>query len=176
MNHPSPLATLPDLPRFSVTLDDAPDGVLGAAHFSGIFGIPGGEDRSPAIAWDGAPTETQSFAVTIFDADAPTGAGFWHWAVYDIPAGTTSLPAGAGTPGSTGLPAGAKQLPNDARAPRYVGAAPQPGSGPHRYFAIVHALSVPTLSIPVDATPTFLTFVLGDVAIGRGVAVAEAEL
>ena len=176
MDRPSPLATLPHLPSFPVTIDDAPGGVLGAAHFSGMFGIPGGEDRSPAISWDGAPADAQSYAVTIFDADAPTGAGFWHWAVYDIPAGTTSLEAGAGAPASTNLPAGAKQLPNDARAPHYVGAAPRPGSGPHRYFVVVHALSVPTLSIPVEATPTFLTFALGDVAIARGVAVVEAEL
>lgn len=176
MSRPDPLATLPDRPSFPVVVDDVYAGVLQAPHFSGILGIPGGEDRSPAISWHGAPAETQSFAVTIYDADAPTGAGFWHWAVYDLPGSTSTLAAGAGVPASTLLPAGAKQLPNDARAPRYIGAAPAPGDGPHRYFILVHALSIPTLPIPDDATPTFLTFAAADAVLARGVAVVTAEL
>jgi Raf kinase inhibitor-like YbhB/YbcL family protein len=138
-----------------------------------MFGA-GGEDLSPALAWSGFPASTQSFAVTMYDADAPTGSGFWHWAVVNLPATTTGLARGAGNDSST-LPAGAFHLPNDARLARYVGAAPPPGSGVHRYFIAVHALDIASVDIPRDATPAYLGFVMASHTLARAVLVATAE-
>ncbi len=76
----------------------------------------GGEDRSPTLHWEGAPSGTRSFALTVFDPDAPNGRGWWHWAVYNLPATITSLPADAGNPESGLLPAGAVTVPNELRA------------------------------------------------------------
>ncbi|HEY7035623.1 MAG TPA: YbhB/YbcL family Raf kinase inhibitor-like protein [Thermomicrobiales bacterium] len=171
-----PLALLPKVPAFRVTSSDVADGVqLPTPQLSGIAGVPGGQDQSPQLAWDGFPAATQSFTVTMYDADAPTGSGFWHWVVVDIPAGTTSLPAGAGAAGDAGLPTGAFHLPNDLRLAQYLGAAPPPGSGPHRYYIVVTAIDVPTLGVPKDATPAFLGFNVAGHALARAVIVPIAE-
>jgi phosphatidylethanolamine-binding protein (PEBP) family uncharacterized protein len=88
---------LPVVPSFTVTSTDVTDGqALPPAQMSGIFGVPGGEDLSPQLSWSGAPAETRSYTVTMYDPDAPSGSGFWHWAVADILASVTGLPAGAG--------------------------------------------------------------------------------
>src|SRR4029453_1895220 len=119
MSENDPFARLPEVPSFTVTSTTTQDGrPLAAAQLSGLFGMPGGQDASPQLTWSGAPAGTKSYAVTVYDPDAPTGSGFWHWAVADIPAGTTSLPQGAGDDTGSGLPAPARQLPNDARAAR----------------------------------------------------------
>jgi len=118
----------------------------------------GGESRSPALDWSGFPPETKSFAVTCFDPDAPTGAGFWHWAVYNIPASVTSLPAGAGAPDGRLLPEGAITLPNEYRQAAFEGAGPPEGTGIHRYLLVVHAVDVPALELPDRCTPTVLAF------------------
>ena len=111
-----PFARLPVVPSFTVTSTDVTDGqALPPAQMSGIFGVPGGEDISPQLSWSGAPAETKSYTVTMYDPDAPSGSGFWHWAVADIPASVTGLPAGAEDGTGEHLPAGAVQLPNDAR-------------------------------------------------------------
>ena len=103
-----PFARLPVVPSFTVTSTDVTDGqALPPAQMSGIFGVPGGEDLSPQLSWSGAPAETRSYTVTMYDPDAPSGSGFWHWAVADIPASVTGLPAGAGegtAPASTCRP------------------------------------------------------------------------
>ena len=142
---PIPYEFLPEVPAFSVTSTDVQDGeTVPNAQVSGIIGA-GGEDVSPQLSWSGFPANTKSFAVTCFDPDAPTGCGFWHWAVANIPASVTELSAGAGDPGSGKLPAGAITLQCDAGAARYIGAAPPPGHGPHRYLFAVHALDVEEL-------------------------------
>jgi Raf kinase inhibitor-like YbhB/YbcL family protein len=107
--------------------------------------------------------------VTVYDPDAPTASGFWHWAVVDIPASVTSLESGAGDDTGSGLPPGAFQLANDAGLTRYLGAAPPAGHGPHRYFTVVHAVDVETLGIPAEARPAFLGFNLFSHAIARAV-------
>lgn len=158
MTSHDPYAALPQVPTFDLTSTDLTDGApLAPAQVSGILGA-GGEDISPQLSWSGFPAETRSFAVTCYDPDAPTASGYWHWAVCNIPASVTSLPAGAGNDDGAGLPDGAQQLPNDAGLARYVGAAPPPGHGTHRYFFAVHALDVERLDLPAEATPAALGF------------------
>jgi Raf kinase inhibitor-like YbhB/YbcL family protein len=98
---------------------------------SGLFGVPGGEDVSPQLSWSGAPEGTKSYAVTVYDPDAPTQSGFWHWAIADIPASVTELPENAGDDEGSGLPDGVLQIRTDAGSTRFIGAAPPAGHGTH---------------------------------------------
>ncbi|MEL3948145.1 MULTISPECIES: YbhB/YbcL family Raf kinase inhibitor-like protein [Streptomyces] len=174
MNANNPFARLPEAASFTVTSADVTDGAAWSpAQLSA--GVPGGKDVSPQLSWSGAPEGTKSYAVTVYDPDAPTGSGFWHWAVADIPATVTELPAGAGDDTGSGLPEGAFQLPNDARLARYIGAAPPAGHGPHRYFVVVHALGVESIGVPAEATPAFLGFTIAGHILGRAVLTATAE-
>lgn len=127
----------------------------------------GGEDRSPTLSWSGAPAQTKSFVVTVFDPDAPTGSGYWHWAVHDIPANVTALPADAGNPDSGLLPKGAITIANESRAMRFQGASPPAGHGDHRYVFTVSALDVDHLDLPEGATPATLGFVMRNHVIAR---------
>ena len=110
----------------------------------------GGDNLSPDLSWSGAPEGTQSFALTLYDPDAPTGSGWWHWVVYDIPATVTSLPRGAGAAGGAILPAGAKMGHTDFGTADYGGAAPPPGHGPHRYIFTVFAVDTERLNVTPD--------------------------
>ncbi len=110
----------------------------------GGFGCSGG-DVSPEISWSGAPEGTQSFALVMYDPDAPTISGFWHWAVLDIPASATGLAQGAGAPDGEGLPEGARQGYTDFGPFAYGGPCPPVGHGLHRYQFTLHALSVEKL-------------------------------
>ena len=155
---PAPFEGLPDAPTFTVTSSDIAEGeTLPSPQVSGIFGA-GGEDRSPHLVWSGFPEDTKGFAITCYDPDAPTLSGFWHWAVFNVPASVTELPAGAGSPDSGSLPRGAVTLRNDAGLAQYLGAAPPQGHGPHRYVFIVHALGTERLDLDPAATPAFLMF------------------
>jgi len=161
----NPYDFLPKLPTFTLTSADISDGQpLKKPQVSGIMGA-GGEDVSPQLKWSGFPEETKSFAVTVYDPDAPTASGFWHWAVLNLPADCTELQAGVGE-GSV-LPGDAVTLVNDAGMRRYVGAAPPPGHGVHRYFVAVHAVKVDKLDLSEDASPAYLGFNLFMNAIGR---------
>ena len=163
----TPYDNLPKLPSFTLTSESVTDGApLGNDQVSGIMGA-GGSDVSPQLSWSGFPAETRSFAVTVYDPDAPTASGFWHWAVADLPVSVTDLPAGAGD--GSALPGGAVTLANDAGLKRYLGAAPPAGHGPHRYFIAVHALGVDKLDLPDGATPAYLGFNLFGQAIARAV-------
>ena len=163
-----PYAALPQVPSFTVTSSDIADGErLSPAQVSGIMEA-GGQDVSPQLTWSGFPEGTKSFAVTVFDPDAPTASGFWHWAVYNLPASTTSLPSGAGDEWGSGLPEGAISLKGDGGVARYIGAAPPEGHIRHRYFVVVHAVDVDELILPRDATPAVLGFNLFFHTLGRG--------
>lgn len=109
------------------------------SEIANVFGCHGG-NQAPRLHWSGAPTGTKSFVVTMFDPDAPTGSGFWHWLTWDIPSGTTSLDAAH-------LPAGAVAGTNDAGLIGYLGPCPPPGDRVHRYQLTVYALNVSTLNL-----------------------------
>lgn len=174
MSANDPFARLPEAVSFTVTSTTVADGAAWSPEqFSS--GVPGGKDVSPQLSWSGAPEGTKSYAVTVYDPDAPTGSGFWHWAVADIPATVTELPEGAGDDTGSGLPEGAFQLPNDARVARFLGAAPPAGHGRHRYFIVVHALDVESIGVPADATPAVLGFTMAGHTLGRAVLTATAE-
>ena len=169
----NPYDYLPKLPTFTLTSESFNDGEPWANdQVSGIMGA-GGKDISPQLSWSGFPEETKSFAVTVYDPDAPTASGFWHWAVADLPASVTELPAGAGD--GSELPGGAVTLANDASQKRYIGAAPPPGHGVHRYFVVVHAVGVEKLDLPDGATPAYLGFNLFQQAIARAIIHATYE-
>jgi Raf kinase inhibitor-like YbhB/YbcL family protein len=172
---PIPYECLPEVPPLTVTSEDIEAGkLLPDRCVADIMGCTGA-NRSPHLRWSGAPAETQSYAVTCFDPDAPTGSGFWHWVLFDIPAGVTELPHGAGSGDMAGLPAGAIHARNDTGELGYVGAAPPPGHGEHRYVFAVHALGVPTLGLDASATPAFVGFTLTFNTLARGVIVATYE-
>ncbi len=163
----NPYDFLPALPGFTLTSTAVTDGQpLANDQVSGIMGA-GGHDVSPDLSWSGFPEETRSFAVTVYDPDAPTLSGFWHWAVANLPGTVTELAAGIGDGGV--LPGGAITLVNDAGVRRYIGAAPPAGHGMHRYFIAVHALPVDKLDIGEDASPAYLGFNLFSSAIARAV-------
>jgi len=121
------------------------------------FGCAGG-NQSPQLRWEGAPETAKSFAVTCFDPDAPTGSGFWHWVVVNIPAGVNELPLDAGNPASGKLPAGALQVRTDFGKPGYGGPCPPPNDHPHRYLFTVHAVSAETLPVTADTSAAVVGF------------------
>ena len=160
-----PYSFLPELPSFTLTSKSFADGQpLDNAQVSGIFGA-GGEDVSPQLSWSCFPEETRSFAVTVYDPDAPTASGFWHWAVANLPATVTDLPAGIGD-GSL-LPGEALTLVNDAGLRRFLGAAPPAGHGPHRYILTLYALKTPKLDVPADCTAAYVGFNIHFAKIGE---------
>jgi Raf kinase inhibitor-like YbhB/YbcL family protein len=172
---PNPYDFLPQVPSFSVNSSDCTHGeVLPMPHVSGMMGA-GGEDLSPHLSWSGFPAETQGFAVTCYDPDAPTASGFWHWVVTGIPGSVTELPRGAGRQDGSGLPASARHLRNDAGMPGYVGAAPPSGHGQHRYFFVVHALDTADMGVPDDASPAFHGFNLFQHTLARAALVVTYE-
>lgn len=172
-----PFATLPEVDVFQVTSNDIMDGFpLPPHHFSGMSGVEGGRDLSPHLKWSGAPEGTKSYAITAYDPDAPTGSGLWHWAVINIPANVTEIPTGAGDEQGTQLPQGARQLPNDLRLERFIGAAPPAGHGPHRYYFVVHALDVENIGVNPNATPALLGFTMQSHTLGRAVLMATGEM
>jgi Raf kinase inhibitor-like YbhB/YbcL family protein len=130
--------------------DLAPGARVGDPQVGDRFGCAGG-NRSPALVWSGGPAGAKSFALSLFDLDAPTGAGFWHWAIFDIPASATSLPPGAGDAKAGLAPEGAVQSENDAGAIGYFGPCPPEGDQPHRYRFELDALDVAKLGLDAGA-------------------------
>ena len=148
---------------FKVTSNSFRDGdYLGAEHILSAdfgFGCSGG-NRSPHLAWSGVPAGTKSFAVTCFDPDAPTGSGFWHWLVVNIPPQIAELPLDAGNPKSNLLPKGALQTRTDFGAAGYGGPCPPAGDHPHRYLFTVFAVGAESLPVTADTSAAIVGFQL----------------
>jgi Raf kinase inhibitor-like YbhB/YbcL family protein len=165
---PNPYEFLPKVPSFRLTSQTVRNGrPLPTPQQSGIFGVPGGKDISPQLSWSGFPARTKSFVISMYDPQAPTGSGFQHWIVVDIPSATTSIPENAGIPNSTALPAGSFQLGGDAGAFRYVGGAPPAGSGVHDYYITITALDTPKSGVTSSASGALTGFTIGGHTIAR---------
>lgn len=119
-----------------------------------------GPNQSPAVAWENVPPGTQSIALTLYDPDAPTGSGWWHWVVINIPADVRGLAAGAGNPVSHRLPGRAVEVRTDFGVPGYGGACPPVGDKPHRYVLTAHALKIPRIDLPETATAALAGFMI----------------
>ncbi len=117
-----------------------------------------GKNISPALSWSGAPKGTKSFALSIHDPDAPTGSGFWHWVMFNIPADTTSLAKNAGDPKAALTPAGAVQGHNDAGSQGYFGPCPPKGDKPHHYNIQLFAVDVDKVDADENASPAVVGF------------------
>jgi Raf kinase inhibitor-like YbhB/YbcL family protein len=143
-----------------------PGSMLTEAQVFKGFGCEG-RNLSPALKWSGAPKGTKSFALTVYDPDAPTGSGWWHWVVYNMPANVSELPEGAGAPDGKGLPAGTAQGRTDFGAPGFGGACPPKGDKPHRYIFTVYALKTEKLDLPADATAALVGFMIHANQLGK---------
>lgn len=174
---PIPYDYLAEVPSFDVVSDDISDGesmdlkVVATADFG-----PGGQNISPQLRWSGFPAQTGSFAVTCFDPDAPTGSGFWHWVLFDIPSSVTELDSGAASGTLSGLPAGAIHGRNDTGNAYYVGPFPPSGHGPHRYVFAVHALDCEKLGVDGSVPPAVVGFNLSAHVLARAVLTTTFEL
>ncbi|MEM8900028.1 MAG: YbhB/YbcL family Raf kinase inhibitor-like protein [Bacteroidota bacterium] len=136
--------------------------VSGQANLKEVFNGFGctGENISPQLSWENAPEGTQSFAITMYDPDAPTGSGWWHWLVFDLPTATTSIVANAGNTEMNLLPAGAIQSITDYGTTGYGGPCPPEGHGLHEYMITVYALKVPSLGLDTTASPALVGYYL----------------
>jgi Raf kinase inhibitor-like YbhB/YbcL family protein len=117
-----------------------------------------GANVSPHLSWENAPEGTKSFAVTMYDPDAPTGSGWWHWLIFDIPATTKQLPSNAGSLSANLAPKGSIQSVTDFGQPGYGGPCPPPGHGAHTYIITVFALKVQKLGLGEKATPALVGY------------------
>lgn len=169
----NPYEGMREVPGFTLTSTDIAHGEPLPAEVYAAYA--GGGNRSPQLSWSGFPEGTRSFAVTCFDPDAPTGSGFWHWAVANIPGKVTSLPADAGAPGGELLPEGAIIMPNEMRDPAFTGAGPPEGTGVHHYWFVVHALDVDRIEVDPQATPAVMGFTMRDNVLARAIIVASGE-
>lgn len=157
---PDPYDILPKVPSFMVTSADVTDGQpLEELH---AHPSVGGKNLSPQLSWSGFPAETRGFVVTCFDPDAPTGSGFWHWVLVNVPLAVTSLDRGIDAP-----PDGAFCVRNDYGEAAYGGAAPPPGDRAHRYVFAVHAIDVDRLDVSPQATPAYVGFNLAFHTLAR---------
>ena len=152
---------------FTVTsLDIVPNTKISLKHVYKGFGCEGG-NLSPALSWAGAPEGTKSYAITAYDPDAPTGSGWWHWLVYNIPADVAELKTGAGSAESPQLPPGSVQGKTDFGTAGYGGPCPPAGHGKHRYIFTVHALKADKLDVPADSTAALVGFMINANRLGK---------
>jgi len=150
---------------FTLKSDDMGGQLSEAQVFSG-FGC-NGKNISPALKWVNAPQGTKSFAVTVYDPDAPTGSGWWHWVIFNIPADVGELKADAGRPEKNLAPKSSLQSMTDFGKPGFGGACPPPGDKPHRYIFTVYALNVTKLDLDEKASPAMVGFMLNNTTIAK---------
>jgi len=141
-------------------------GTIGNEHVFNGFGCSG-NNTSPELRWEGAPKGTKGFAVTVYDPDAPTGSGWWHWVIFNLPADTTSLTADAGKPEGEKAPQGSIQSMTDFGQPGYGGPCPPPGDKPHRYVFTVYALKVDRLPLQKEASGAMVGYYLNQNKLGK---------
>ncbi len=138
--------------------------------FSG-FGCVG-KNISPELNWQNAPKSTKSYAITVYDPDAPTGSGWWHWVVFDIPNSYTSIKAGAGNLQNNLAPKGSVQSITDFGSTGYGGACPPSGDKPHQYIFTIYALDVEKLGVDAKSSPAMVGFFLNQHAIAKASLIA----
>ncbi|TKB91238.1 MAG: YbhB/YbcL family Raf kinase inhibitor-like protein [Nitrospira sp.] len=143
-----------------------PKQMIGKTHVFDGFGCTG-DNVSPELRWNNAPKGTKSFAVTMYDPDAPTGSGWWHWVIFNIPPDISALAAGAGKPGGSGEPQRAVQSTTDFGQPGYGGPCPPPGHKPHRYIFRVFALKVDQLPLKPEASGAMVGYYLNQNALAK---------
>lgn len=156
--------------HFKLWSPDVKGPMLGLDQVFNAMGCTG-KNISPELRWSGAPSAAKSFAITVYDPDAPTGSGWWHWTVYNIPSIIASLPRNAGA--GAGLPVGALQGTTDFGKPGFGGACPPPGDKPHRYFFTIYALNVPKIDVPITASAANVGFNVHAHTIGKASFVAR---
>lgn len=138
--------------------------------FSG-FGCSG-KNISPSLKWTNVPAGTKSFAVTVYDPDAPTGSGWWHWIIFNIPVNVHELKADAGNIEKKLAPTGSIQSMTDFGKPGFGGACPPQGDKPHRYIFTVHALSTEKLNLDEKTNPAMVGFMLNGSTIAKASIIA----
>lgn len=144
--------------EMTLTSTDITDGhTLPTAQVFNNFGCTG-DNISPQLSWSGVPETAKSLALTVYDPDAPTGSGWWHWVVFNLPVSTTTLPAGAS---SKGLPEGTVQSLTDYGFTGFGGACPPAGDKPHRYIVTLHALDTDALPLDEKASGAMVGYYLG---------------
>lgn len=146
--------------------DIAAGGTIKPAQVYKGFGCTGG-DISPALTWSGLPAGSKSIAVTMYDPDAPTGSGWWHWVIYDIPPSLVGLAEGAGNPRSRAAPRGSLEGRTDFGTMAYGGPCPPPGPA-HHYILTVYALNVARLPVPRDASAALIGFMIHGHTLAKG--------
>jgi Raf kinase inhibitor-like YbhB/YbcL family protein len=158
---------------FSLTSPILKDnGKIGNEQVYSGFGCAGG-NISPELQWQNAPGTTKSFALTVYDPDAPTGSGWWHWLIFNIPASTNKLPANAGKRESGLAPKGSVQSVTDFGQPGYGGPCPPVGDKPHRYIFTVYALKVEQLPLKEEASGAMVGFYLNQNALAKATLTAQ---
>ena len=126
-----------------------------------------GENESPQLSWKNAPEATKSFTITMYDPDAPTGSGWWHWIVFDIPTSTTELVANAGDIKLDLTPEGTIQSITNYGAQGYGGPCPPQGHGLHQYIITVYALKTDTLGLDENTNPAVVGYYLWNNTIAK---------
>ena len=134
-----------------------------------------GKNMSPQLSWKNAPEGTKSFAIMMYDPDAPTGSGFWHWVMFDIPADVNELREGAGSGFIKYVPTGAIQSNTDYGKPGYGGPCPPKGDGKHAYIITVYALPVSSLGLNSEINPAIVGFNVNAKALAKASIIAYYE-
>ncbi len=160
-----PLTALAADPFTLQSAEIKPGSTIAEAQVFKGFGCDGG-NVSPSLSWKNAPPGTKSFAVTVFDPDAPTGSGWWHWVLFNIPVDVMSLPRGIGNPASGQTPKGAVESRTDFGKPGYGGPCPPKGDKPHRYVFTVFALKVEKIDADENASGALVGYMLNANKLG----------